>query len=98
MFRELDGIISRPEPFQYYTAEELWTDEHTSKQMHEYHLNEFVDASSRNKKFIDRSLEWILSYFGINNNTNVIDLDCGPGLYTTRLAEQGSKVTGIDFS
>ncbi len=26
MFTELDGINSRPEPFQYYTAEELWTD------------------------------------------------------------------------
>jgi hypothetical protein len=43
MFTELEGINSRPEPFQYYTAEELWTDEHTSKQMVEYHLNEFVD-------------------------------------------------------
>ncbi len=26
MFTELERINSRPEPFQYYTAEELWTD------------------------------------------------------------------------
>jgi hypothetical protein len=26
MFTELEGINSRPEAFQYYTAEELWTD------------------------------------------------------------------------
>jgi len=26
MFAELEKINSRPEPFQYYTAEELWTD------------------------------------------------------------------------
>ena len=65
MFTELEGINSRPEPFQYYTAEELWTDEHTSKQMLEYHLNDFVDASSRNKKFINRSVEWITSYENI---------------------------------
>ena len=26
MFTKLEGINSRPEPFQYYTAEELWTD------------------------------------------------------------------------
>jgi hypothetical protein len=69
MFTELEGINSRPEPFQYYTTEELWTDEHTSKQMLEYHLNEFVDASSRNKKFIDRSVKWIISHFGVDNKT-----------------------------
>ena len=98
MFTELERINFRPEPFQYYTAEELWTDEHTSSKMLEYHLNEFVDASSRNKKFIDRSVKWITSNFGVDNKTNVIDFGCGPGLYTTRLAEQGAKVTGIDFS
>jgi 2-polyprenyl-3-methyl-5-hydroxy-6-metoxy-1,4-benzoquinol methylase len=49
-------------------------------------------------KFIDPSVKWILSNFGINNKTNVINFGCGPGLYTTRLAEQGAKVTGIDFS
>ena len=30
--------------------------------------------------------------------TSIIDFGCGPGLYTTRLAEKGAKVTGIDFS
>ncbi len=40
MFEELERINDRPEPFQYYTAEELWTNEHTSKMMLEFHLNE----------------------------------------------------------
>ena len=56
MFNELKDINSRPAPFQFYTAKELWTDEHTSNQMLAYHLNELVDASSRNKKFIERSV------------------------------------------
>jgi len=98
MFRELEEINFRPEPFQYYTAEELWTDEHTSKQMLEFHLNEFVDASSRNKKFIYRSVNWITSNFGVDNTTNICDFGCGPGLYTTRLSGKGAQVTGIDFS
>jgi len=33
MYNKLESINSRPEPFQYYTADELWTDEYTSKQM-----------------------------------------------------------------
>ena len=98
MFKELKEINSRPTPFQFYTADELWANEHTSKQMLEYHLNESIDVSSRNKRFIERSVQWIVSHFGIDDNTTIADFGCGPGLYTTRLAERGAAVTGIDFS
>jgi len=98
MFKELKEINVQPAPFQFYTAEELWTDEHTSKKMLEYHLNESIDASSRNKNFIERSVEWIVSHFEVDKNTEIADFGCGPGLYTTMLAERGAIVTGIDFS
>jgi 2-polyprenyl-3-methyl-5-hydroxy-6-metoxy-1,4-benzoquinol methylase len=98
MFKELKEINSRPSPFQFYTADELWTNEHTSKQMLECHINEAIDVSSRNKIFIERSVEWIVSHFGVDNKTEIADFGCGPGLYTTRLAERGAIVTGIDFS
>ena len=98
MFKELVEINSRPAPFQFYTAKELWTNEHTSKKMLECHLDESLDRSSRNKDFIDRSLKWIVSYFKIDVNTMIADFGCGPGLYTTRFAEKKAKVTGIDFS
>ena len=98
MFKELKEINSRPAPFEFYTADELWTNEHTAKQMLQYHLNEAIDVSSRNIRFIDRSVEWIVSHFGINDASEVADFGCGPGLYAKRLAEAGAKVTGIDFS
>ncbi len=98
MFDKLEEINSRPTPFQFYTAEELWTDEHTSKKMLEYHLNETVDLSSRNKDFIARSVKWIVSHFEIEVNTSIADFGCGPGLYTTLFAENTADVTGVDFS
>ncbi|MFC1812994.1 class I SAM-dependent methyltransferase [Thermodesulfobacteriota bacterium] len=98
MFKELKEINSRPAPFQFYTADELWTDEHTSKQMLKYHLNDHVDASSRNKEFIEQSVKWIISKFELDKTTEIADFGCGPGLYTTILAERGARVTGIDFS
>jgi 2-polyprenyl-3-methyl-5-hydroxy-6-metoxy-1,4-benzoquinol methylase len=98
LFNELKDINSRPEPFEFYTADELWTDNYTSKQMLDYHLNQSIDLSSRNLKFIERSVEWIVSHFGVNKDTSIADFGCGPGLYTTRLAERGARVTGIDFS
>ena len=98
MFKELKVINSRPAPFQFYTADELWTNEHTSKQMLEYHLNETMDAASRNKNFIERSVEWIASRFELGQHTEIADFGCGPGLYATQMAERGAIVTGIDFS
>ena len=99
MFKELKEINARPAPFQFYTADELWANEHTSKQMLEYHLNESIDVSSQKQgTLLSSSVEWIVNYFGVDKNTEIADFGCGPGLYTTRLAERGALVTGIDFS
>jgi 2-polyprenyl-3-methyl-5-hydroxy-6-metoxy-1,4-benzoquinol methylase len=98
MFGELEKINTRPKPFEYYTASDLWTDEHTSKQMIAFHLNEEIDVSSRNAAFIDRSVEWIVSHFNVGTGMKITDFGCGPGLYTTKLAKKKAEVTGIDFS
>ena len=98
MFDRLEAIFHRPRPFEFYTATELWTEEHTSAQMLAYHLNGEVELSSRSGAFIDRSAEWIVHHFGVGKGTKIADFGCGPGLYTTRLARRGADVTGIDFS
>ena len=98
MFEKLLDINNRPKPFEFYTAADLWTDEHTSKKMLEYHLNESLDLASRNPDFIDRSATYIASRFGLGEETAVADFGCGPGLYTTRFAKFGADVVGIDFS
>jgi hypothetical protein len=57
MFEQLEDINSRPKPFEFYTAADLWTDEHTSEQMLAYHLNAEIDVSSRRGEFIKQSVE-----------------------------------------
>jgi 2-polyprenyl-3-methyl-5-hydroxy-6-metoxy-1,4-benzoquinol methylase len=98
MFEELEKINKRPKAFEFYTASDLWTDEHTSEQMLAFHLNKDIDVSSRKVEFIDRSVEWISSRFNVGMGTKIADFGCGPGLYTTRLAQKLADVTGIDFS
>jgi len=98
MFDELKDINKKPEPFEFYSAEDLWTDPHIAKKMLEYHLNESIDAASRNRKFIDSSASWIINNFKLSKEKSVIDFGCGPGLYTSRFAKTGAFVTGIDFS
>jgi len=98
MFEELKQIHNRPKSFEYYTAGDLWTDAYTSEQMLAYHLNEDIDVSSRKGAFIDRSVEWIVSHFGVGAGTKIADFGCGPGLYAARLAQKQAAITGIDFS
>ena len=98
MFQELEKINERPDPFEIYTAIDLWADEHTSAKMLSFHLNEAIDVSSRNAEFINRSVGWIASEFKIGRDTKIVDFGCGPGLYTSRLVKLGADVTGIDFS
>jgi 2-polyprenyl-3-methyl-5-hydroxy-6-metoxy-1,4-benzoquinol methylase len=97
MFNALKEINERPKPFEFYTASELWTNAHTAQKMLQYHLNDDIEASSRNSVFIEKSCNWIADHFDIKGK-EVIDFGCGPGLYATRLARKGASVSGIDFS
>jgi SAM-dependent methyltransferase len=98
LFSDLEWIGARPKPFEFYTANDLWTDEHTSARMLAFHMNENLDISSRKLAFMDQSVDWLVNHLGITTGVSVIDFGCGPGLYTSRLAKRGADVTGIDFS
>ena len=98
MFGKLKEINRKPEIFELYTADSLWVDEYRSKQMLDFHLNENIDLSSRKIEFINHSSSWIIDHFQLGRGKSVCDFGCGPGLYASRLAKSGAKVTGLDFS
>ena len=70
------------------------SEEHTSQKMLAYHLDDESNLSSRNSRFIDRSVEWIASRFCVEEGVKIADFGCGPGLYSNRLAKPGAYVTG----
>ena len=98
IFPVLESITRRPGLFSRYTAKELWTDEHTSRRMLEFHLNGDVDVSSRRTEFIEESVSWMTRHFALGKGSRIIDFGCGPGLYTSRFARLGADVCGVDFS
>ncbi len=97
-FSELDALLEKPEPYAQYATVEFWNDPHVSQFLLQEHLNPDSDLASRNHAFLDRSAAWIINEFGISAKSSVLDLGCGPGLYTSRFATTGARITGIDAS
>jgi SAM-dependent methyltransferase len=95
MINMLFRLLNKPLLWQRST-EPFWDDEHISKGMLEAHLNPDWDAASRKHSYIDRSAKWLSGF--IPANGKILDLGCGPGLYTKRFSDMGYDVTGIDYS
>lgn len=88
---ERPSLFARGEPL-------FWNDPHISSQMLKAHLDPEIDAASRKHETIDRSVDWLVSTLGLQSGAKVLDLGCGPGLYCTRFAQRGLRVTGVDHS
>jgi SAM-dependent methyltransferase len=75
-----------------------WHDPNLSRRMLREHLSQAHDAASRRSIIIDEHVDWIHHAVLNNRSSRVLDLGCGPGLYSSRLAQRGHTCVGIDFS
>lgn len=97
MYQDLAEFVRRPEPFSRYTTDRLWTDPYVARSMLAFHIDESNDFASRSGRTIDGFVGWLDARLGLSRK-RVLDLGCGPGLYTSRMARRGAQVTGLDFS
>lgn len=75
-----------------------WNDPGFSRRMLQEHLSQEHDAASRRFSIIDRHVDWIHTTLLDCQPTSILDLCCGPGFYTQRLACLGHSCHGIDYS
>lgn len=76
----------------------MWTDKHISQQLLKIHLNPEIDLASRKQSTIEKTATWVLETQRAKEKLNILDLGCGPGLYTEIFASCGHSVTGVDIS
>jgi SAM-dependent methyltransferase len=95
----LDIVERQPEPAPWSEGDNIpWDDPGFSERMLAEHLSQEHDLASRRSETIDRHVAWIFSEVLKSRPARLLDLACGPGLYTIRLARLGCECVGIDFS
>ncbi len=97
---KLTEIVRRsPVPIPWEEGGNIpWNDPAFSRRMLDQHLSQDHDRASRRCDIIDRHVEWIHGALLKGKPGRVLDLCCGPGLYTSRLAALGHDCVGIDYS
>ncbi len=97
--RLLDLLHRDPEPRPWAEGEKIpWDDPAFSRRMLKEHLSQRHDAASRRTPTIKKQVAWIHEHLLGGQPSRVLDLGCGPGLYSARLATLGHACRGIDFA
>lgn len=93
----LAQFTSKPPLFEP-GAVHFWDDPYIATQMFKAHLDPTTDAASRKPATIEKTVHWVMREANLQPGMRLLDLGCGPGLYTSRFAALGLRVTGIDIS
>ena len=93
----LDVVARRLPPGPWEEGEKIpWDDRAFSERMLEVHLSQENDWASRRTAVIEQQVNWIEQHF-LGPRSRVLDLGCGPGLYTHLLAQLGHDCVGLDI-
>jgi SAM-dependent methyltransferase len=94
----VDIVRRNPVPAPWEEGDNLpWDEPGFSRRMLAEHLSQAHDAASRRADRLDAHVRWIHSLLR-RDRARILDLCCGPGLYTARLAALGHQCVGIDFA
>lgn len=97
-FEQIQNAGERPAYYEKATAKLLWTDPYIAKNLLKMHLDSSNDRASFPQQKIEEITEWLHREYLSEENSSYLDLGCGPGLYTSRIAKKGVPTTGVDFS
>lgn len=75
-----------------------WDDAEFSKRVLKEHLSQESSAASKQMKVIQKECAWIFNTLMKNQPGKILDLGCGPGLYTEIFAQKRNYCVGIDFA
>jgi len=97
---QIADIVTRSrEPGPWVDADKIpWHEPGFSRRMLREHLSQEHDLASRRFVVVDAHVRWIHHRVLRDTSARILDLGCGPGFYTSRLAKLKHSCVGIDCS
>lgn len=96
---KIADLVGRALPTPFEAGGKIpWDEPGFSERMLREHLSQRHDRASRRSEGIDAQVRALHEEVLESRPGRVLDLGCGPGLYTSRLAALGHRCVGIDFS
>src|SRR4051812_49116653 len=97
---KLDDLIRRGKPpIPWQEGDNIpWNEPGFSVRMLTEHLTQDHDRASRRSHIIDQQVGWIHEMLLQQRPSAILDLGCGPVLYSNGLAALGHRCVGIDYS
>lgn len=92
-----DTFLEDPKEFEY-NSNNIWTNEKVEEFVFNSYFSPEIEGGSENEKKINSTVEFIVNNFPSQYYPYVLDLGCGPGFYSYKLAKKKYFVTGIDIS
>jgi 2-polyprenyl-3-methyl-5-hydroxy-6-metoxy-1,4-benzoquinol methylase len=94
----IELIYKAAPPVPWVEGEKIpWSDPGFRQRMLREHLSQEHDTASRRVGLIDQHVDWNHNGLLAGQPGRILDLGCGPGLYTGRLAQLGYQCVGIDY-
>lgn len=90
-------MAQNPQPFEKGSTD-IWLDPERSELVLKTYFDEKIPGGSKNERFINQTVNHITTIAPKENYPYILDLACGPGLYSYKLARLGYRVTGIDYN
>lgn len=93
---ELYNRLQKPKP--YAPSPSIWTDRYIASQMLLSHLDGEKAIASYPTSRRERVCTYLYQALQLNAGARLLDLGCGPGLYTQWFAQKGVHAVGVDMS
>jgi SAM-dependent methyltransferase len=93
--------IAAREPLRAWgpgVADLPWGNPEFSERMLDEHLTQDHELASRRLDTIDRQVELLRGWLGLEAGQSLLDMTCGPGLVARAFARHGIAVTGVDIA
>lgn len=95
--KELFDHLKPPEMFSS-SPQNIWNVDKLNDLIINSHLDDDTYGGSYSKNFRESIIKFIVEIAPSEDYKNLLDLGCGPGLYSNELCIQGYNVTGVDYS